>query len=285
MKSGKVITISILIFIAGMFSIENRISYGQGVAVKNIGRFAKAAQENSQLSRSLSWTLSHQAQRGWYLYVPLIQKTIDTEAKPNTEKFAYSICKWQRKMGIKADGVLNKKTLYSLIEFWQSRRIKRIVRAAENELISAPIADFFDPTRSIDLLKVEKETHEAYKRMVSAAIADNQLNLKISGNMLAKDEKFLKIISSYRSPAYQAILRKREPNAGRYKIAFRSTHFTGRALDIYVGGDPVDTKDSNRVLQVQTLVYKWLVKNAGKFGFYPYFYEPWHWEYVPQNRK
>ena len=188
-------------------------------------------------------------------------------------------------MSIKADGVLNKKTLYSLIEFWQSRRIKRIVRAAENELISAPIVDFFDPTRSPDLLKVEKETYAAYKRMVKAAIADKQLNLKISGNMLAKDEKFLKIISSYRSPAYQAILREREPNASRAKIAFRSTHFTGRALDIYVGGEPVNTKDSNRVLQVQTLAYKWLVKNAGKFGFYPYFYEPWHWEYVPHNRK
>ena len=93
--------------------------------------------------------------------------------------------------------------------------------------------------------------------MVSAAIADKQLNLKISGNMLAKDEKFLKIISSYRSPAYQAILRKRKPNADRAKIALRSAHFTGRALDIYVGGEPVKTKDSNRVIQVQTPVYKW----------------------------
>ena len=46
------------IFIAGMFSTENRNSYGQGVEAKNVGRFAKAAKENSRLSRSLSWTLS-----------------------------------------------------------------------------------------------------------------------------------------------------------------------------------------------------------------------------------
>ena len=24
----------------------------------------------------------------------------------------------------------------------------------------------------------------------------------------------------------------------------------------------------------------WLVQNADKFGFRPYFYEPWHWEYA-----
>jgi LAS superfamily LD-carboxypeptidase LdcB len=47
-----------------------------------------------------------------------------------------------------------------------------------------------------------------------------------------------------------------------------------------VGGDPVETKDPNRALQVQTRVYQWLVRNAERFGFRPYYYEPWHWEYV-----
>jgi LAS superfamily LD-carboxypeptidase LdcB len=51
-------------------------------------------------------------------------------------------------------------------------------------------------------------------------------------------------------------------------------------LDLYVGGDPVDTKDANRAIQVKTPIYQWLVRNADKFGFRPYFYEPWHWEYV-----
>jgi LAS superfamily LD-carboxypeptidase LdcB len=59
-----------------------------------------------------------------------------------------------------------------------------------------------------------------------------------------------------------------------------SPHFTGRALDIYVGGEPVSTKDDNRAIQTQTKAYRWLVKNAAHFGFRPYFYEPWHWEYV-----
>src|SRR5258707_428721 len=67
-----------------------------------------------------------------------------------------------------------------------------------------------------------------------------------------------------------------------FRLAVNSPHFTGRALDLYVGGDPVDTGDANRAVQVNTPVYKWLVKNADKFGFYPYYYEPWHWEYKPE---
>jgi LAS superfamily LD-carboxypeptidase LdcB len=44
---------------------------------------------------------------------------------------------------------------------------------------------------------------------------------------------------------------------------------------------PVGTDDRNRAIQVNTAVYQWLVKNADRFGFKPYFYEPWHWEYKP----
>jgi LAS superfamily LD-carboxypeptidase LdcB len=90
----------------------------------------------------------------------------------------------------------------------------------------------------------------------------------------------LKIVSSFRSRDYQDNLRRQSPNAGSAGLAVNSPHFTGRALDLYVGGSPVDTNDANRALQVNTPVYRWLVKNAGRFGFRPYFYEPWHWEYV-----
>ncbi len=76
------------------------------------------------------------------------------------------------------------------------------------------------------------------------------------------------------------MLRRQSPNAGRAGLAVNSPHFTGRALDLYVGGQPVETRDDNRAVQVQTPVYQWLVRNAARFGFRPYFYEPWHWEYV-----
>ncbi len=94
-------------------------------------------------------------------------------------------------------------------------------------------------------------------------------------------KKWLKIISAYRTPEYQAELRKQNPNASRAALGMNSPHFTGRALDLYVGGMPVGTEDTNRAIQVNSEVYRWLVKNADRFGFKPYFYEPWHWEYKP----
>src|SRR3712207_4785519 len=117
--------------------------------------------------------------------------------------------------------------------------------------------------------------------MVAAAAADPSLRLATAADgQLAPAEKYLKIISAFRSRAYQENLRRQSPNSGRAGLAVNSPHFTGRALDIYVGGEPVETKDANRNLQVQTKAYRWLVKNADRFGFKPYYYEPWHWEYV-----
>jgi hypothetical protein len=246
--------------------------------------FEAAARENNDLQYSLGWTFGRKPQRGWYLYVPLIQETLKTEAAPETPTFARAISIWQKSNKFKPNGILDRKTLLSFIKFWQSRRLKPIRVATESDLLTADISNFYDPTRDIELLKVEKQTFAAYKKLVEAAIANKGLGLTTDekGN-LQTTEKFLKLISTYRSPAYQASLRKKEPGASRAQIAFKSPHFTGRALDIYVGGEPVTTKDFNRAIQIKTPAYKWLVKNAEKFGFYPYFYEPWHWEYVPQN--
>jgi len=148
-------------------------------------------------------------------------------------------------------------------------------------LLTAPSSDFYDPDRRDDLRQVEKNTYSAYKRMLAAAIADPDLKLAhTSPAELAPTEKYFKIISAFRSKEYQEELRRKSPNAGSAGLALNSPHFTGRALDLYVGGDPVETKDVNRAIQVNTPVYRWLVQNAERFGFRPYFYEPWHWEYV-----
>jgi len=148
-------------------------------------------------------------------------------------------------------------------------------------LLMAPSSEWFDPEREPQNRMVEKTTYEAYRQMLAAAIADPSLKLAhTSANDLAPTEKFFKLISGYRSKEYQEKLRRESPGASTAGLAINSPHFTGRALDLYVGGDPVDTRDSNRAIQVNTPVYKWLVRNAERFGFRPYFYEPWHWEYV-----
>ena len=262
-----------------LFAAAN-LSESKDLEQKENTGFEKSAKENSKSQYNLKWTFGRKNQTGWYLYVPLIQHEIGTEENADAAEFAKNLSIWQKAAGLSSNGIFDAKTMLEFVKLWQSRRLKNIVEATDDLLFFAPIADFYDPTRDPTLLGVEKETYSAYKKMIQAAMKDENLRLRTKGENLADAEKFLKIVSSYRSSAYQQKLREREPNAGRAALAFKSPHFTGRALDIYVGGEPVTTKDFNRAIQIKTPVYLWLVKNAEKFGFYPYFYEPWHWEYV-----
>jgi zinc D-Ala-D-Ala carboxypeptidase len=239
-----------------------------------------AARQNAQLRYQLNWTFGGKPQHGWNIYLPLIKKLIKTNDEPATSKFASAVARWQRKAGRTANGVLDDATLYAMITEWQGARLKDRTPAPPDQLLTAPISDFYDPTRAVELRQVERRTYAAYQRMVAAAIKERSLGLAHTKAGLAPDEKFLKIISAFRSREYQEKLRRESPNAGSAGLAVNSPHFTGRALDIYVGGEPVDTQDPNRTLQIQTPVYQWLVKNADRFGFRPYCYEPWHWEYV-----
>ncbi|HEV2705112.1 MAG TPA: D-alanyl-D-alanine carboxypeptidase family protein [Pyrinomonadaceae bacterium] len=246
--------------------------------------FETAAAQNVTFKNQLNWVFGGKRQLGWYLYAPLINQLIDTDKDAASPEFAAALARWQTSQGAPASGVLDSETLYRMISVWQGARLKNKVYAQPDQLLVVPVSDFYDPARPDELRQVERATYAAYKRMVAAAIADPSLKLRAdqSSGTLAPEEKFLKIISSFRSREYQEKLRKADPKAGSAGLAVNSPHFTGRALDIYVGGDPVETKDANRALQVSTPVYKWLVKNAARFGFRPYYYEPWHWEYVGQ---
>jgi len=243
--------------------------------------FDAAATRNNALRYELTWAFGGKQQHGWYLYVPLISRTIATEKDSATVDFAGALSRWQKSAGLAPSGILDDETLYKFVSDWQSVRLKDKTPAQPSQLLLAPTSDFYDTTRPEELRQVERETYAAYKRMVAAAIEDTSLGLKgTAAGGLAPEEKYLKIVSSFRSREYQDGLRRQSPNSGRAGLAVNSPHFTGRALDLYVGGDPVETKDSNRAIQVQTKAYRWLVKNADRFGFKPYYYEPWHWEYV-----
>lgn len=241
---------------------------------------AEAGKLNAQLNRNLQWTFGSKPQRGWYLYVPLINRLIHTRRDVASKEFASAVRSWQGKSGLQPSGVLDEATLYAMIKTWQDARLKDRTVAQPGQLLTAPLPDFYDPTRAEELRQVERRTYAAYKRMVAAAVADRSLGLAHTRGELAPGEKYLKIISAFRSREYQEKLRRESPNSGSAGLAVNSPHFTGRALDVYVGGEPVDTQDSNRALQVETRVYQWLVRNAERFGFRPYCYEPWHWEFV-----
>jgi len=242
-----------------------------------------AAERNGVLKDELRWTFVGKQQRGWVIYVPLIQRLIDTNDAATTAGFAARLARWQKRARLPGSGVLDEATLMRMISTWQERRLKDRTYPQPAQLYTVPPAEFYDSSRADDLRQVERQTYTAYKRMLASAAGESSLQLATArGGELAASEKYFKIISAFRSREYQERLRKLEPGAGRAALAVNSPHFTGRALDLYVGGEPTITKDTNRALQTQTRAYRWLVKNAGRFGFCPYFYEPWHWEYCAQ---
>ncbi len=249
--------------------------------VSKVPAFDVAALENIRLQSDLNWVFGGKSQRGWQLYTPLISQMIEAEIDAQTSNFALAVARWQKERGLNSHGMLDSSTWFQMISAWQSDRIKDRSYPTEAQLVTVPVSECYDPSRPEELRKVERETYFAYKQMIRAAAADPSLGLAVTADgELAEGEKYLKVISAFRSREYQDHLRKQSPNSGRAGLAVNSPHFTGRALDIYVGGDPVSTKDDNRALQTQTRAYRWLVKNASRFGFRPYFYEPWHWEYV-----
>jgi zinc D-Ala-D-Ala carboxypeptidase len=238
--------------------------------------FSLAAIQNARLKLDLSWTFGGKQQQGWYLYTPLINQTIGSDKSTDSVDFATALSNWQKSVKLAPSGVLDDGTWQAMIRTWQSRLTRGRVRTIPDELFIAPTSDFYDPGRLEELRKVEHQTYAAYKRMIAAAMVDPSLKL-------TKKDKYLKIVSAFRPQEYQDNLLKKFPNASSAALSKISPHLTGRALDLYVGGVPTSTKDTNRAIQIQTPAYQWLVKNAEKFNFYPYFYEPWHWEYLPNK--
>ena len=230
-----------------------------------------AARQNGELRTALRWSFGGRRQKGWDLYLALIQQLIGSQAVPESPAFAKAVAKWQGQVGLPVTGRLEEKTWSAMVSTFQARRPTGQRRGGKTDLVLAPPDDFFDRSRPLSLRFVDRQAYDAYQRMCQAAReALGEEALSAQG---------LKIVSAYRSPSYQAALRRRSPRAGRATLAVNSPHFTGRALDLFVGGDPVSTADWNRHRQVDTPLYRWMAQHAHQFGFVPYFYEPWHWEY------
>ena len=95
----------------------------------------------------------------------------------------------------------------------------------------------------------------------------------------AENDGVVLVGGGYRSHEQQVYLRKKNCGTSNHAIYKQKstlcnppTAIPGRSL--HESGLAVDFKDcENRT----TACYKWLAKNAGKFGFYNFPKEPWHW--------
>jgi len=242
-----------------------------------------AAQANATSLETLAWTPFGRPETGWAIYAPLIQHVIGTSCPPNSEGFAAALADWQRIEGVAGqepagDGVVTDASFQTLKNVAQNRRefVRFTSLGACPETPDLVVAAKLDEGYGAKQVWMRPRALDAYRRMVAAARAEDPA--------IAADPNNLTIFSGYRSPSADAARCQAEGNCDGIVRARCSAHRTGLAADLYVGqapGYPPDSSaDPNRLFMTRTPTYRWLLANAGRFGFVNYPFEPWHWEWT-----
>ena len=237
-----------------------------------------SAQANANNLVGLAWAPFGRAEIGWEVYAPLVQHEIGTACPANSEGFAAALGAWQRANNQGSDGVLTETVFLAMKGAVQTRR--EFVRFTSlgacpgtPDLITAARLNEGYGQKQVWL---RPRALDAYRRMVAAARAEVP--------EAAADPEMLTIFSGYRSPAADAARCQADGNCDGIVRARCSAHRTGLAADIVVGHAPGFTVDSsadpNRLFMTRTATYRWLLANAGRFGFVNYPFEPWHWEWT-----
>ena len=231
---------------------------------------------------SLEWTPFNTMEWGWQTYVPLIQQEIGTRCAVGTVRFAQALAQFQSQRGLISNGIFDDAAFQTFKGLWQERRPFIMARVRGEPCPPPP------PLSDLGYL-VEQEEHAdrltrllrrdvlvAYRRMVQAARREVP--------EVATNPELLQIFSGFRDPEADAARCAAQGNCDGLRRAVCSAHRTGTAVDLYVGQAPglgVDnTSPPSRQHMSQTPTYMWLVRNARRFGFVPYAFEPWHWEWI-----
>jgi hypothetical protein len=241
---------------------------------------AAAAQANAASLQTLAWAPFGRAETGWETYAPLIAREIRTACPPPSRGFADALAAWERGQNLPADGTLSAAVFDRLKGVIQMRRpfvrlsARKICPAApaESALALAGPGEGFGG-KAIEL---RPAALAAWRRMAAAARAEDP--------RIAVDPNNLTIFSGFRSPAADTARCGAEHNCNGLVRATCSAHRTGLAMDLYVGQapgfGPDSSADANRLFMSRTPAYRWLVAHADRFGFVPYPFEPWHWEWT-----
>lgn len=243
--------------------------------------FADAAAKNAGSIDTLEWAPFGAKEKGWAVYEFLLDQTLATTCGAGTSNFAQALATFQGRFNLPADGVFTPATFEVFKGVWQEQRAFVMARVAG--LCPEPPAPSL-----IVLVPKGEETFEREDRMlrsdVLAAYEKMLTTARAESSAIRSDPKALTIFSGYRSPESDQVRCDTEHNCDGTHRASCSAHRTGAAVDLDVGWAPgVHADDAtldNRMMQTRTPAYKWMVKNAARFGFVNYPFEPWHWEYV-----
>lgn len=237
---------------------------------------AGAAESNAASLDTLAWRPFGRAETGWASYAPLVARETGTPCPADTPGFAAALARWQGRQGHPADGVFKPQDFDPMRDAMNLRR--PFVQQTAKGLCPAapPEADLATAARTETYggkpIRLRAGALAAYRRMVAAAHAAG-----------VADGEALKLVSGYRGPDEEAA-RCADGGCNTLTRAHCSAHRTGLALDLYLdhlpGHDPSSTDDANRAAMSRSPAYRWLVANGERFGFRPYPFEPWHWEWT-----
>lgn len=241
--------------------------------------FEVAAAANAASLDSLSWApFRGRAETGWRTYGPRIAQEIGAgDCAFDSPAFAEALSRWQAAHRLPADGRMTPETFQPMRIGWDmGRPFQRAARngcpppAQPGALQEVAPAERYGGKPQ----RVEARTLAAYRRMAADARAAG----------VAGDADLLTIFSGFRDPGADTARCAAEGGCGGAARANCSAHRTGTALDLTLGhapGSRVDSADdANRRWMSQSPTYRWLVRNAGAYGFVNYAFEPWHWEWA-----
>jgi D-alanyl-D-alanine carboxypeptidase len=239
---------------------------------------AGAAAANAASLNTLLLNLFGREETGWEFYEPLIANEIGTDCPAAAPGFARALAAWQSAQKLSGSGMVNDATLQRLKQVWQARR--PFVQQSRHGCPAPPAEENLGHATPAESyggkdIELQTDTLAAYREMVAAARKDGALP---PGSLL------LTIFSAYRSPEYDAARCAAQQNCQGVVRATCSAHRTALAMDVNLGAAPGYTPDSsadvNRLFISRSPAYQWLVKNAARFGFVNYPFEPWHWEFI-----
>lgn len=257
---------------------------GGAAQVCDVGdlEWAAPALVNARSLETLAWAPFGAPEWGWETYLPLIRKELGTGCAPGSPVFARALAEFQFAHGLPPSGWFDPATFQVFRGLWQERRPFIMARVRQEPCPEPPplhlLGYLVEAEEHADRLTrlLRRDVLDAYRSLVAAARAEVP--------EVAADPERLQIFSAFRDPEADAARCAAEGNCDGLRRAVCSPHRTGTAVDLYVGQlDTLGVDNSSpasRLHMSRTATYRWLVDNAGRFGFVPYVYEPWHWEWV-----
>lgn len=237
-----------------------------------------AAAANAASLSTLAWSPFGKPETGWEIYAPRIAAEIGMSCAPGSDGFAAALARWQAQNKLPRTGMMDAATFAVMLPRWHlARPFVRVNRdgvcpGAPTEASLATARP--DESYGGKTIQLRPAALEAYRRMAAEARA---------AGVLGRPEA-LKIYSGFRAPDADAQRCARDQNCQGRVRTICSAHRTGLAVDLFIdaapGFGPDSSVDANRLTMARSPLYRWMVSNAGRFGFVNYVYEPWHWEWT-----